>query len=153
MENGLSVLCPFRGCEKLFSVKSSFSSHLSRKRKTWSLSLLLDSISGFEESVYSNFTTNQADSPLQVSNNNSDEITITDDEQEADGGLTAVDQYLRSVALFYLKLQEKLLLPSSTIQNIIEEYQDIRGIGPFIVPIERKFNHLGYIREILLLIL
>ena len=56
---------------------------------------------------------------------------INDDEQEASDFVIDVnqDQYLRSVALFYLKLQAKFLLPSSTIQNIIEEYQDIHSIG------------------------
>ena len=37
--------------------------------------------------------------------------------------------YLNSLALFYLKLQAKLLLPGSTIQNIIEEFQDVHDIG------------------------
>lgn len=32
----------------------------------------------------------------------------------------------RNLALFYLKLQAKLLLSSSTIQTVIEHYQEIR---------------------------
>lgn len=33
------------------------------------------------------------------------------------------------LTLFYLKLQTKLLLPSSTIQNILEDYQEIHVIS------------------------
>ena len=39
------------------------------------------------------------------------------------------EQYLRSLGLFYLKLQAKVLLPASTIQAIIEEFQNIHDIG------------------------
>ncbi len=37
--------------------------------------------------------------------------------------------FLRNVTLFYLKLQAKLLLPESTIQGIVEEFQNIHDIG------------------------
>lgn len=38
-------------------------------------------------------------------------------------------EFIRHLALFYLKLQSKLLLPSSTIQTIIEHYQEIHDIN------------------------
>lgn len=38
-------------------------------------------------------------------------------------------EYLESVALFYLKLQCKYLIPASTIQNIIDEMQIVHSIG------------------------
>lgn len=37
--------------------------------------------------------------------------------------------FLRNLALFYLKLQAKLLLPASTIQKIIEDLQSIHDIS------------------------
>ncbi len=37
--------------------------------------------------------------------------------------------FLKNVALFYLKLQAKLLLPSSVIQIIIEDIQEIHDIS------------------------
>lgn len=36
---------------------------------------------------------------------------------------------LRNLALFYLKLQAKLLLPASIIQKIIEDFQSIHDIS------------------------
>ncbi len=37
--------------------------------------------------------------------------------------------FLKNLALFYLKLQAKLLLPSSVIQTIIEDIQEIHDIS------------------------
>lgn len=39
------------------------------------------------------------------------------------------DLFLRNVSLFYLKLQGQFLLPASTIQNIVEEMQNIHELG------------------------
>lgn len=45
--------------------------------------------------------------------------------------LLAVDEslFLQNLSLFYLKLQAKLLLPATTIQTIIEEFQNVHDIG------------------------
>ena len=39
------------------------------------------------------------------------------------------DQYLKNLALSYLRLQSKYLLPASTIQHIMEEWQDVHCLG------------------------
>ncbi|XP_046709098.1 uncharacterized protein LOC124388478 isoform X1 [Silurus meridionalis] len=39
------------------------------------------------------------------------------------------DLYLRNVSLFYMKLQGQFLLPASTIQNIVDEMQNIHELG------------------------
>lgn len=39
------------------------------------------------------------------------------------------DLYLRNVCMFYIKLQGQYLLPASTIQNIVEEIQNIHVLG------------------------
>lgn len=58
----------------------------------------------------------------------SDTSVVDDDEPE---GQFAVDEtlYLQNLALLYLKLQGKLLLPASTIQTIIEDFQNAHEIG------------------------
>lgn len=33
------------------------------------------------------------------------------------------EQFLKNLALFYLRMQAKLLIPATTIQTIIEEYR------------------------------
>lgn len=44
--------------------------------------------------------------------------------ETADEGL-----FTKHLALFYLKLQAKLLLPSSVIQTIIEDFQNVHDIS------------------------
>ena len=39
------------------------------------------------------------------------------------------DAYLKHVALFYLKLQVKHLIPNTTIQNILEDIEDMNKIS------------------------
>lgn len=39
------------------------------------------------------------------------------------------DLYLRNVNLFYTKLQGQFLLPASTIQNFVDEMQNIHELG------------------------
>ncbi len=39
------------------------------------------------------------------------------------------DLYLRNICMFYIKLQGQHLLPVSTIQNIVEEIQNIHQLG------------------------
>lgn len=53
----------------------------------------------------------------------------SDDENSVSINNVDEEQYLHSLTLFYLKLQAKVLLPASTIQTIIEEFQEIHDIG------------------------
>ena len=60
--------------------------------------------------------------------------------EDADKG-----QFFRNLALFYLKLQTKLLLPSSTIQTIIEDYQEMHAISQshLLFKLKEKLLSLG----------
>lgn len=50
-------------------------------------------------------------------------------DSEITGTLEDENLFLRNLALFYLKLQAKHLLPSSVIQYIAEEFQNIHTLG------------------------
>ena len=56
---------------------------------------------------------------------NNESAPMDDEVVDADNssGLTVGDQdvYLQNLALFYMKMQSKLLLPASTVQTILEE--------------------------------
>lgn len=52
-----------------------------------------------------------------------------DNEQEFYPEIADESQFFKNVALFYLKLQAKCLLPSSVIQTIIEDFQEIHDIS------------------------
>ena len=127
LQDGIPVACPFKDCEKIFCKKSSFSSHLSRKHKNWSLSLLSGTVSGTDSCEQNTFEDHN-DTSVPDDSCSGDEDAV----ECIEGGLiTSVDQeqYLNSLALFYLKLQAKFLLPSSVIQNVIEEFQEIHNLG------------------------
>lgn len=54
-------------------------------------------------------------------------------------------QFMRNLALFYLKLQAKFLLPASTIQTIVEEMGSIHNLGLSIglKTLSERLSHLN----------
>ncbi len=50
-------------------------------------------------------------------------------EQDTFGESVDEDQFLRHLALFYLKLQSKCLIPSSTVQIIVDRLQKIHEMS------------------------
>lgn len=112
---GRQVTCPVRGCKCVFSVKSSFTSHMSRKHRHCLENVFRGPINEDTQSA--------ASATMQEAASLSDaEDTVTDRPNFS-------DLYLRNVCMFYLKLQGQHLLPASTIQNIVEEIQNIYELG------------------------
>lgn len=97
---GKTVTCPFKHCDKKFTVKSTFTAHVSRKHKDCSKESLVDSIAN---SISSEESEMQHGGPSQASY---EEMEIYPEKADE-------EQFLKNVALFYLKLQAKLLLPST----------------------------------------
>lgn len=56
-------------------------------------------------------------------------LKVDTDEGDMDIAENFSDIFLRNVSLFYLKLQGQFMLPASTIQNIVEEMQNIHDLG------------------------
>lgn len=124
---GAMVTCPFRFCEKTFTVKSTFTSHLSRNHKSCTEGNLLGSIT---EAPFvnpgSSQQTNEKDQPSGVLS-----VSFPDDAEEIEVCPEIADEtlFLQNLSLFYLKLQAKFLLPASVIQMIIEDIQDIHDVN------------------------
>lgn len=114
MQGGLQVRCPFRGCDSKFTVVSSFASHISRKHKNESV-VHVDP-SNVERCVAMEYFPQCA--PSDHSDDKPEETLAVDE-----------SLFLQNITLFYLKLQAKLLLPATTIQTIIERYQDVHDIS------------------------
>lgn len=110
--------CPFKDCDKTFSVTSSFTAHLSRKHKN--PTDLHVSGAYCPPSVPS-------ESQSSVAESQADEGSA-DDEPEADVPDLAQMKslYIRNLCMFYMKLQAKQLIPSSTIQLIVEELNSLK---------------------------
>lgn len=112
--------CPFKDCDKTFSVTSSFTAHLSRKHKN--PTALHVSGAYCPPSVPS-------ESQSSVAEREADEGSA-DDEPEADVPDLAQMKslYMRNLCMFYMKLQAKQLIPSSTVQLIVEEINTLNGM-------------------------
>uniref|UniRef100_A0A3B1IPE7 C2H2-type domain-containing protein n=1 Tax=Astyanax mexicanus TaxID=7994 RepID=A0A3B1IPE7_ASTMX len=122
IKQGRKINCPFRRCEKTFSVKSSFASHLSRAHKN-------SSVGHLHETVLVNVHETVRPSQSLDTTLNANEPEVCESDEVA--GVLNVDEtlFFNNLTLFYLKLQAKLLLPASAIQTIIEEFQEIHDLG------------------------
>lgn len=114
---GRHVACPVRGCKNVFTTKTSFTSHMSRKHRHWSENVTCPSTNDTQcESPTTSATTQGA-------------ASVSDAENTVGDGSNFSDLYLRNTCMFYIKLQGQHLIPVSTIQNIVEEIQNIHELG------------------------
>lgn len=117
---GRVVSCPVRGCTDAFKVKSSFTSHMSRKHKHFTESTISDlyrdssAYQSSSQSVTTELTSHDCGHEFECDVDTSDDFN---------------DLFLKNICLFYLKLQGQLLVPDSTTQNIVEEIQNIHELG------------------------
>lgn len=114
---GRPVACPVTGCKSTFTLKSSFTAHMSRKHKECSASDISE--------IYKEVSPQSSSDTVF---NDTSQNVATDDGTD---GLTQNfnETFLRNMCMFYLKLQGQLLLPSSTIQIIVEEMQNLHEMG------------------------
>ncbi|XP_071810939.1 uncharacterized protein [Apostichopus japonicus] len=124
LDVGATVLCPFNNCESSFTKKSSFTSHLSRCHK----SDMTDHIPAELIAIENNFE-NQDDATVyaEFDANSLDELEVL---QETDN---VEDLFVQNLLLFYLQLESKYLLPSSTVQHIVEQFNDIHSLGQTVI--------------------
>ena len=114
--DGKKVTCPHTSCSKTFSVKSTFSSHLSRSHKC-------------SESQHENVSHDAQNSHQDEQCGLSDPEAMPDVQDTEQDAVLDQSQFLHNLALFYLKMQAKMLIPASTIQTIIEEFQEVHNSG------------------------
>ncbi len=91
IQEGLTVTCPFLGCSKTFSVKTSFSSHISRYHRSWNITQI-SPVHLCDVAVQS-FPGEEA----HVSDSVPEEIDVTDADQSKD---KVQDAYTENLALF-----------------------------------------------------
>lgn len=119
MTGGQKVNCPFSGCNRTFKVKSSLSAHISRPHRNWSL-----------EQVSPAWVFNPShQNPLSVTSENDATDHCVDDSLAVELPDNVTDLYLRNLCIFYMKLQAKYLIPSSTVQMIVEEMNHLNELG------------------------
>ncbi|KAA0712544.1 hypothetical protein E1301_Tti019060 [Triplophysa tibetana] len=108
LQEGLEVTCPYNGCTKTFKVTSSFTSHLSRYHKQCDV---LD--------IAQNHIVETCSDP--------DSVQTVQQEAHSDPG-PAQDKYSENIALFFLGLQAKYLVPASTVNTIVSEMRVLQDM-------------------------
>lgn len=116
---GRVVACPVTGCDHTFTVRSSFTAHMSRKHRQCSVDSIRDL---YKETVSQSLEAEPlVTGPTErFSETDEGEVHLTENFN---------DPFLRNISLFYLKLHGQFLLPASTIQNIVEEMQSKHDLG------------------------
>ena len=102
----------------MFTAKTSFTSHMSRKHRHWS-----------ENVICAPVQDTQCESPTTSASIQGVSESVSDAEDTVGDESNFSDLYLRNICMFYIKLQGQHLLPVSTIQNIVEEIQNIHELG------------------------
>lgn len=101
------VKCPFSNCGKMFKVRSSFTAHISRAhKKDKELSIAL---------------TSSAQPMTSTQEVCEDESTVNFEvyPDNIPGNTEIRTLYTKNLCMFFMKLQAKCLIPSSTVQLII----------------------------------
>lgn len=138
IRKGQVVSCPYKKCKRDFSKTSSFTAHLSRHRN-WGAVNILDK---YKLSTRDHCSLDQ-DIPLDTNcfdvSTETDRFVIENDiscdfenSNNCQGRVQETGQsrlqFQQNFALFLLKLQAKQLVPSQTIQMIVEELQTIHSL-------------------------
>lgn len=114
----VSVLCPYKRCGKIFTVKSSFTSHLSRKHRNWQVSTLsnVHVLNAGNDGVSDTLSETE---PVLEHIDDMSEPTAND--PSSCDSFNSMQELTDSIALFFLKMQSKYLLPTSTLDVVVDE--------------------------------
>ncbi len=150
IRGGVSVACPFKKCRNTkIKVVSSFTSHLSRFHQDRSLSLFSDSVIYSDRvclETISDHGFEQETECLGVNEIDTDNGLLP---QEEDISVKSSVQFRNSLGLFYLRMQAELLLPASTIELLVTNFNDIHTAGESFKSSQvlKKLNELNISNE------
>lgn len=129
LDEDTSVKCPFHQCCKIFSKKNTFSAHVSRYHRNHTVKdlpceMICSSNSDFFDDTDRPMSSNsEYSSVTKNSIGDFDDVCVEEMQKPED------DLFLRNLAMFYLKLLSKYLVPASVIQCIVDEFKSIHSLG------------------------
>ena len=122
LSSGLKLCCPFKQCSGLFEKKSSFTSHISRCHRNYSVQDLNPKyITGENASTHcGNLDDHDGNGCDDLNGPN---VTSVDIDMGSNSGHETLSsaEYTKYIALFLLKLQAKHMIADNTIQVIVDE--------------------------------
>lgn len=118
LQEGLAIACPFQSCSKSFKIKSSFSAHVARYHKNWDVTQI--AFTHLAETI---------EHHDDLSENNVEVHTGLHVEAEFETPESGpLDKYTENLALFFLGLQAKYIVPASTVTEIASEMRTLQDI-------------------------
>lgn len=126
--DGMQIVCPFIKCGKKIDSKPKFSMHIHRLHRNCSGKLINSThlITGDDGTNAASLET-VVDIPVNA------ELDQTEDSMQQAPNLNETqnlqDLFIHNLALFYLKLQAKYLIPVSNVEMIIKDFEEVHGIG------------------------
>uniref|UniRef100_A0A3B3RI04 C2H2-type domain-containing protein n=1 Tax=Paramormyrops kingsleyae TaxID=1676925 RepID=A0A3B3RI04_9TELE len=128
IKDGKKVSCPYDNCTKYFRVCSSFSSHVSRKHKIRAPCTAAAVSVSTASSVNSEMTQTFQTGLDGVSGDVSDELGIEmDDENNNASNEVDENDFINSLALFYLQMQAKIAIQAALPQLDREKLETVVG--------------------------
>ena len=130
-----AVDCPFSKCNGIFRSRTSFKMHVSRYHRDWQHSDMKEICFenepvGQETSCSLDHHSDDSDADVGLEGNNDPDV------EEMRSEIISKDDFMKSLAMFYMLLQHKLLLPSSTVQTIADEVLNL-------VELNRSFSSVA----------
>lgn len=124
--DGNEVQCPFEGCLLKLRVKLTFSSHLSRKHGDTNRKVLPDLQVDQPCNFYNDLSDLiHNDSNVEINN----DFGSFSDQEESSLEADFTELFLKSLALFYLKLTAKYRMPATTMQMIVSERMSVYDLS------------------------
>jgi len=147
LRKGNRVHCPFVKCTSMFSVLSTFTSHLSRRHKNWSSASIADQFKCNEVSLSD--SAEIADLHCNLSPGNADDRDDDSNHSDSEMVMDLEAPLRQKVALFLLDLEAKHHVPSSTLQRVVEEMHNLHSLnaGAIVSNMEVKLATLGLDRD------
>lgn len=111
IKEGIAIECCYPNCKKKYSLRQSFSGHLTRSHPNQSLA-------SPSCSNYGDFSTSSYCEAPEINENNGPNILTLEGEDQPEDNY---DLFLNNLAHFFLKLEFKFCIPASTVQYIATE--------------------------------
>ena len=132
IKDGMPVTCPIKSCQKRYSVKSSFSGHLSRDHTQWTEADLEGySVDSSESTNLLLPTTSNIPNDVESTNNDIDGEQLEDHVMPdfCPSPVTLKDLFIRNLELFFVKLVTQHLIPESVVDMIAQELQSVNTVN------------------------
>jgi len=143
------AMCPFKNCGKEFTNHKTFSAHTSRKHRYCGFGDLESSVLVEKPLNQQGQLSVSAATETSLSEANVSSVISLSEVDDADSERDMAINLLKKFGLFCLKLQSKYLVPSVTVQAVVDEFASMSGSNMqyMLHVLQKHLNNLGISEE------